>query len=123
MRVRNEDKTMKSKVKNIAFLHVCILIYSLTSLTAKITSAYDFLSLKYIVGYAMMVFILGVYAIVWQQAIKPFPAAVAYSNKSVTTIWTLLFSAIFFGERITWNNIVGTILIIFGVVMVVRDVE
>lgn len=114
---------MKSKVKNIVFLHICIFIYSLTTLTAKITSAYEFLSFKYIAGYAVMVFILGVYAIVWQQAIKPFSAAVSYSNKSVTTIWTLLFSAIFFGERITWNNILGTALIIFGVIMVARDVE
>lgn len=114
---------MKSKVKNIVFLHICIFIYSLTTLTAKITSAYDFLSFEYIAGYAVMVLILGVYAIVWQQAIKPFPAAVSYSNKSVTTIWTLIFSAVLFGERITLNNIIGTIFIIAGVIMVARDVE
>ena len=114
---------MRTKVKNIIFLHICIFIYTWTTITAKITSRFAFLSWEYILGYVVMVFILGVYAILWQQAIKPFSAAVSYSNKSFTTIWTLLFSALLFGERITLNNIIGTFLIILGVFMVGRDVE
>lgn len=114
---------MKKKIKDIGFLHVCVFIYTFTTITAKITSTFDFMSWKYLMGYTVMVLILGVYAILWQQAIKPFSASVAYANKSVTMIWTLLFSAIFFGEGITKNNIIGTILIILGVVMVARDVE
>ena len=62
---------MRTKVKNIIFLHICIFIYTWTTITAKITSRFDFLSWEYILGYVVMVFILGVYAILWQQAIKP----------------------------------------------------
>lgn len=114
---------MLDKVKNICFLHVCIFIYTLTTITAKITARYDFLSVQYIIGFGIMVAILGIYAILWQQAIKPFPAAVSYSNKSVTMIWTLIFSVFLFEEQITVNNVLGTILIIFGVIVVSRDVE
>ncbi len=114
---------MKSRVKNFVFLHLCIFIYTLTTVTAKITSRYEFLSLPYLTGYAVMVVILGVYAILWQQAIKPFPAAVSYSNKSFTVIWTLIFSAAFFSEKITINNIIGTALIVCGVFVVAKDVE
>lgn len=114
---------MNRKVKNFLFLHVCILIYTLTTVTAKVTSQYEFLSVPYIAGYAVMVGILGIYAILWQQAIKPFSAAVSYSNKSFTTIWTLLFSVFLFDEKITVNNIIGTILIISGVFVVAKDVE
>ena len=114
---------MKIKLKNILFLHICIFIYTLTTITAKITSRYEFMSFPYIIGYVVMVLILGIYAILWQQAIKPFPAAVSYSNKSFTTIWTLLFSVAIFGEKVTVNNIIGTIFIILGVFMVAKDVE
>ena len=105
-------------IKRYVFLHACILLFTLTTILSKYASVYDFLSLEYIGIYALMVINLGVYAILWQQAIKPFKASVAYSNKSVTTIWTLIFSAILFDEGITIFNIIGAALIIFGIVLV-----
>ena len=54
---------MKIKLKNILFLHICIFIYSLTTIAAKVTSRYQFLSFPYIIGYVVMVLILGIYAI------------------------------------------------------------
>ena len=108
----------KNKVFNYIFLHLCVLLFTVTTILSKYASAYDFLSLKYIVIFAFMIINLGVYAVLWQQAIKPFKASVAYSNKSVTTIWTLVFSAVLFNERVTIQNIIGAVLIIFGVVLV-----
>lgn len=110
-------------IKRYVFLHACILLFTFTTILSKYASEYDFLSLKYIGIYALMVINLGVYAILWQQAIKPFKASVAYSNKSVTTIWTLIFSAILFGEGITVFNIIGAVLIIFGIVLVTVENE
>ena len=110
-------------IKRYVFLHACILLFTFTTILSKYASVYDFLSLEYIGIYALMVMNLGVYAILWQQAIKPFKASVAYSNKSVTTIWTLIFSAILFGEGITIFNIIGAALIIFGIVLVTVENE
>lgn len=108
----------KNKIFNYIFLHFCVLLFTVTTILSKYASAYDFLSLNYIMIFALMIINLGVYAILWQQAIKPFKASVAYSNKSLTTIWTLVFSAVLFNERITIHNIIGAMMIIFGVVLV-----
>ncbi len=113
----------KNKIFNYIYLHLCILLYTATTILSKYASTYEFLSLNYIIIFALMIVNLGVYAILWQQAIKPFKASVAYSNKSVTTIWTLIFSALIFNERITIHNIIGTAMIIFGVVLVALENE
>ena len=109
------------RIKEYIFLHLCILFYTMSTIMTKYASQYAFLSKEYIVCMVIIFGILGGYAILWQQAIKPFNASVAYSNKSVTTIWTLLFSSILFGEGITWNNILGVVIIIAGVIMVAKD--
>lgn len=84
-------------------------------------SEYPFLSLPYLLCGIGIVFALGTYALLWQQAIKRFKPSVGYSNKSVSLIWTLLFSAWIFGERITLYNVIGTVLILVGVVLVAQD--
>lgn len=115
---------MKEKVQQIKkyiFLHVCILIYTLSTVMTKYASQYDFLSIKYLMCMLLVFVILGVYAILWQHVIKYFSPSVAYSNKSVTTIWTLIFSCLLFGEGITVKNVVGVIIIIAGVIMVAKD--
>lgn len=109
------------QIKRYVFLHACILIYTLSSVMTKFAAQKVFLSVEYI-GCMVVVFgILGIYAILWQQAIKKFSPSVAYSNKSVTTIWTLIFSNLLFKEGITINNIIGVIVIIAGVIMVAKD--
>lgn len=111
----------KNKLTKYLFLHFCILLFTVTTILSKYASSYEFLSLSYLMIFALMIIIMGIYAILWQQAIKPFKASIAYSNKSVTTIWTLIFSTVFFHERITINNIIGAVLIIFGVVLVAME--
>lgn len=113
-----------SNFKNIQkylFLHFCILIYTATSILSKFAAGFDFLSIPYIACMGGIVVSLGVYALLWQQAIKPFSPSVAYSNKSVTTIWVMIFSALIFGEGITLCNVIGTIMIIAGVILVAQE--
>lgn len=114
-------KLSLQRIKDIIFLHICILIFTGTTVLSKYISRFDFLSLEYILVFFAMFAILGFYALLWQQAIKRFSASVAYSNKSVTTIWTLLFSAILFGEGITLNNAIGAAIIIAGVILVAQN--
>lgn len=111
-------KLKEKRIVQYIFLHFTILIYTGSSILSKAASSYEFLSWNYILCFIAMFAFLGVFAVLWQQAIKPFDPSVAYSNKSVTTIWVLLFSAVIFNEGITITNIIGALLIIVGVVLV-----
>ena len=117
----SDKKSFFQKWKDYAFLHISILIYSVTIVLSKVASDFAFMSFGYIMCYGGMVAILGIYAILWQQVIKRFEPSVAYSHKSVTVIWALLISGFLFGENITLGNVIGTILIVAGVVMVSQD--
>ena len=86
-------------------------------------SQYDFLSFWFIFFYGLVILNLGVYAIVWQQIIKKLPLNTAYSNKAITIVWGILWGFLFFREQITWNMIVGALIVIVGVVLVVRADE
>lgn len=80
----------------------------------------EFLSFSFVLLYGLVLLNLFVYAIVWQQIIKKLPLVTAYANKAVTVIWGLIWGMLIFKETITIWNIVGAIIIIFGIYMVVR---
>ena len=61
-----------------------------------------------------------VYAILWQQVIKRIELSTAYMFKGTTIIFTMLFAYWLFGEQITWNNILGAVIIIIGIVLFAR---
>lgn len=110
----------KSKrIINLINLNILLLVYSLGSVCSKIASKHEFLSLKFIFWYGLVVLILGLYAIFWQQIIKHLPLNTAYANKAVTIVWGILWGILFFKEAITWNMIVGAVVVIIGVVLVV----
>ena len=104
-------------------LHIELLLFSLGGVCTKMASQYDFLSFWFIFFYGLVILNLGVYAIVWQQIIKKLPLNTAYSNKAITIVWGILWGFLFFRELITWNMIVGALIVIVGVVLVVRADE
>lgn len=114
---------INSKSKYFVFLHIELLILSLSGVCAKLAAQNEFLSFKFIFWYALVLANLGVYAIVWQQIIKHLPLTTAYANKAVGIAWGILWGVIFFHEQISWNMIVGAIIVIAGVVMVVKSDE
>ena len=67
-------------------------------------------------GLAIVVVILGIYAIIWQQVLKRIELTTAYMFKGTSLIFVLLFSALIFNETITLWNIVGASLIVGGIV-------
>ena len=99
-------------------LHVCIWIYSLVSIFNKLSSLYPFLSLQYLGLFGAMLFVLFIFAILWQQIIKKFKISVAYCNKSVTIIWAALYARLLFGEPLTPKMMVGILIIVAGVIII-----
>ena len=109
------------KINYFVLLHAILFLYSLTAVCSKYASKLPFLSLKWCALYALMIFILGVYAILWQQILKKLPLTLAFANKAITIIWGMLFGALIFSEKITVFNIIGGAIVLFGVILMVTD--
>ena len=102
--------------RSVAILLLVYLFYSTVSIATKFTSLQEFLSLKYFLGLAIVVAMLGIYAIIWQQVLKRIDLTTAYMFKGTSLVFVLLFSALIFNETITVWNIVGASLIVGGIV-------
>ena len=81
----------------------------------------EFFSFQWCALYALLIFILGVYAILWQQLLKVMPLNLAYANKAVTLLWGMLFGVLVFKETISLTNILGGLIVLAGVIVMVTD--
>lgn len=107
----------KSKLKTLLFLHVLLMIYSMSGICSKLAAKQPFLSFGFIVYYGLIIALLGIYAICWQQIIKRLPLTTAFANKAVTIVWGIVWGAVFFHESITVGKVLGAIIVIIGVVL------
>ena len=85
------------KIKTYVLLHVLMLIFSLSPVCSKLAGQQPFLSFKFVLFYGLVILLLGIYALLWQQIIKRMPLTTAYANKAVTGAW--------FGERYFFRKI------------------
>lgn len=107
--------------KMIVILQAAVCLYTLSGIAAKFASNYEFLSVGFILCYGGEIFILGIYAIVWQQIIKRVDISIAYANRALAIFWSMLWAAILFREQITVQNILGVVLILAGTLVVNSD--
>lgn len=107
----------KSKLKTLFLLHVMLIFYSMSGICSKMAANEKFLSLFFCIYYIILIALLCIYAIVWQQIIKRLPLTMAFANKSVTIIWGVIWGALFFHEKITIGKIIGGLLVIAGIVL------
>ena len=105
------------KIKTYAFLHFILFLYSLSTVCSKVASKQEFLSNSFIVYYALIIIILGIYAISWQQVIKRLPLTEAFANKAITVVWGIIWGFLIFSERISRGKIIGALLVIAGVIL------
>lgn len=106
----------KSKLKVLFLLHIMLMIYSMSGICSKMAAKETFLSLGFCFYYAIIILLLGLYAIGWQQIIKRLPLTTAFANKAVTVVWGIIWGAVFFHEAITVNKVIGATMVITGVV-------
>ena len=110
----------KHAKKDYFLLYGDFLIYSLVSVFSKIAAAQESLAWTMLFMFIEFCF-LGVYALIWQQALKRFPLTVAMASKGITVILALLWSVALFRESISIMNVVGAALIILGIRVVSSD--
>lgn len=113
----------KISPKLILALQLVVMLYTLSSVAAKMASGQAFLSLSFIVYYGVEILILGFYAIAWQQIIKRCDLSVAYANRSMAILWSLVWTVIFFHEALTVKNIIGVLIVFAGTMIVNSDGE
>lgn len=109
------------KLRIYLSLHIILLLYSLCSVCSKYAALQQFLSPKFFVFYGLVIVILGIYAIFWQQILKKLPLNVAFANKAVTILWGMLWGVLLFYETITPKMIMGALIVLVGVMMVVTN--
>lgn len=104
-------------LKSYLSLHLVLMIYSMSGICSKLAAGELFLSMKFCAYYAMVIALMGFYAIGWQQIIKRMPLTTAFANKAVTVVWGIVWGALFFHENITIGKLIGALLIIAGVIL------
>ena len=112
-----KEKIMLKKIKTYLFLHIVLIFYSITGVISKVASSVEFMSFEFILLYALVLVVLGFYAICWQQIIKRLPLTAAFANRAITVVWGIIWGIIFFQESITIGKVIGTILVIVGIVL------
>ena len=120
--MENEIKK-KTKLKEIFILQIVIAIYTLSTVFAKFASGQEFMSFKFILYYGLEMLILAVYAVVWQQLIKKFDISVAYANKAMGLLWSIVWAILIFNETITIKNVIGVVIVIVGTIIVNSEDE
>ena len=93
------------------------LLYACVSIFTKYASQQEFMSWNYTVGLIGAIGVMGLYAVLWQQILKRIELSMAYMFKGTSIIFVMLLAYLLFGEQITWNNIIGAIIIIVGIVL------
>ena len=119
--MRNNDHALKKST--LLLLHISLLFSSQSGVCSKKASGYTdhIFSLPFIFWFGLVFVIMFGYAIIWQQILKRMPLTVAYANRPVTLIWGIVWGALIFGERITWNMIAGAAVIFAGIYLVTSD--
>ena len=122
---------MSPAIKTTLKIQPAVILFSTVSILAKIASgmlplgrmtlaeklwavASDWRILGLV---ALMFLVLGAYAVIWQLLIKNAQIAVIYANKASYLLWAQLAAVFFFGEHITWCNLLGIIVIFSGILL------
>ncbi len=108
---------MNTKLKTYVFLHLLLMVYSANGIVSKLAAQQTFLSWPFLLLYAAVVAVLGVYALGWQQVIKRIDLSAAYANKAVTVVWGCVWGLLIFRERLTAGKAVGALLVLCGIVL------
>ena len=109
--------------KPFLLLHALLLLYSLSDIFSKLAAGTEVFSLPFLLCYGVVIVILFVYALGWQQVIKQLPLSTAYANKAVTTIWGTVWGILLFRESFSLGKGIGILLVIAGIVLYSGEAE
>lgn len=106
------------KIKYYILIICSKFIYSLTSIFSKLASRETFLSRNFCIYYFIIILILGIYAVIWQQTLKHVDLSIAMLFKPLSLVLIVIWAYIFFGETVCLKMIIGMFFILAGIVVV-----
>jgi len=109
-----------NNIYRFILLYGAFLVYSLVAVLAKIAAKQSSLIATAVFA-GCEIICLGIYALLWQQVLKRFSLITAIANKGCVIIYNLFWAWLLFNELITLTNIVGSIIIVFGIILVSQD--
>lgn len=123
MRVTESSPKMANRltIRSALFLTFAVAVYSLAGFFSKLASRYDFLSLPYICSLSGVVFVLGIYAILWQIALKRVPLNQAYLFRSLGLVFGLVIAYMIFHESISLQNLLGAAIVLCGLLILLSS--
>jgi len=103
------------------WLHLALLFYSCSLIFSKKAALAPFLSREFFLMYAIVLAILAIYALAWQQILKVMPLTTAFFNKAVTIVWGIILGKVFFDEQITVRMLIGAAIVFVGICVVISS--
>ena len=120
--MEKKDKKPGIRWKELAFLQVVVFVYSVLSMCSKLVSAmirdYGLFSLPSVGAGCLFMGSMALYAFFWQQILRRVDLHVAYANKAMGLLWSLLWSVLLFHETLSLRSIIGLLAVCVGVVLV-----
>ena len=107
-----------NKIKYYLIIICAKIIYSLTSIFSKLASREIFLSKNFCIYYLVIILVLGIYAVMWQQALKHIDLSVAMLFKPISLVLIVIWAYLFFRETVSLKMIIGILFILAGIVLV-----
>ena len=111
----------KISLKNILVLQAVVIVYTLSSVVAKLATAEEVFSFSFFLFYGLEIVILGIYAMLWQQMIKRFDLSVAYANRAMAILWSAVWAVVLFRDTIGLKQLIGIAFVVLGTVIVNSD--
>ncbi|MDO4476303.1 MAG: transporter [Lachnospiraceae bacterium] len=111
------EKKEKVTLKWFIFLHLSLILNSLTGVMCKKAATYEFKSLSFFFYYGLALFMMFVFALVWQQILRHMTLTFAFVNKPITVIYPLIWGTLFFNETVTPKMVVGALVILVGILI------
>lgn len=123
MSATNNSSMMANRltIRSAFFLTFAVAVYSSAGFFSKLASRYDFLSLPYICCLAGVVFVLGIYAVLWQMALKRVPLNQAYLFRSLGLVFGLAIAYSVFHESISLQNLLGAAIVLCGLLILLSS--
>ena len=110
---------VKEKIhkKYYFLLHGGFFLFSFSAVSLKVASGYESFSIPFLAFWGLALFILFLYAILWQIILQKFPLSTAFANRGIVVVWGILWGMIIFREQITFGKVLAAALIVTGIVI------
>lgn len=113
----------KIRFQDLLFIQFLMLCLAVAGVFGKLISTAVFPSWRFFIYFFSLNALHMTYAVFWQQLLKKLPLSQAYMNKAIGIVWGLILGYLVFDEKITGFMLLGSALIVYGLILVVMPNE